>query len=98
VLTASGGEEALRLADKSGFDVVISDLRMPGMDGRELIRRLRLLPAFAATRFVLSTGDFAASEALAQRGASAEDVLLIDKPYEVDALLRLVEGERPGGP
>lgn len=91
VLTASGGGEALRLAEHSGFDVVITDLRMPGMDGREVIRRLRLLPGFADTRFFLSTGDLALGAM--SKGVSAPDgVLLVEKPYEVDRLVQLVEG------
>ena len=93
VLTATGGEQALRLAETSGFDVVISDLRMPGIDGRELIHRLRRLPAFATTRFLLSTGDFTASEALAQRGDLPEGVVTVEKPYDLDALMQLIEGE-----
>lgn len=43
VVAAVDGTNALRLAEQGSFDVVISDLRMPGMDGHELIRRLRQL-------------------------------------------------------
>lgn len=90
VLTASGGAEALRLAEHSGFDVVISDLRMPGMDGREVIRRLRLLPSFAETRFFLSTGDLALG-AMSKGGSAPDGVLLVEKPYDVDRLVHMVE-------
>jgi two-component system, cell cycle sensor histidine kinase and response regulator CckA len=90
VLTATGGIEALRLAEQSGFDVVISDLRMPGMDGREVIRRLRLLPTFANTRFLLSTGDLS-SGALAHGATVPTGVHLVEKPYDVDLLVQLVE-------
>lgn len=38
---ASDGEEALRLADESGPDLIFTDIRMPGIDGLELIRKLR---------------------------------------------------------
>ncbi|RMD64721.1 MAG: HDOD domain-containing protein [Planctomycetota bacterium] len=37
---ASSGEEALRLLDESPFDIVVSDMRMPGMDGAELLARV----------------------------------------------------------
>jgi len=43
-LTAEGGTDALALLEQSPVDVVISDLNMPGMDGVELIRRMRLHP------------------------------------------------------
>jgi CheY-like chemotaxis protein len=38
---ALGGEEALRMCQKTAFDVVVSDMRMPGMDGGTLLTRLR---------------------------------------------------------
>lgn len=38
---ASSGAEALSLCDKSSFDVVVSDMRMPGMDGAELLERIQ---------------------------------------------------------
>jgi two-component system response regulator AtoC len=40
VRAAGGGEECLRLAEAEPFDLAIVDLRMPGVDGLEVIRRL----------------------------------------------------------
>ncbi len=42
ILAAVDGQAALDLADHHGFDVLLTDLRMPRMDGGELIRLLRL--------------------------------------------------------
>ena len=54
VKDAGGGEEALEMARRQGFDLVISDVRMPGMDGFEVIRQLREIQSDA--HFVLVTG------------------------------------------
>ena len=44
VTTANSGSEALGLAREAHFDVVLSDISMPSMDGFEFVRRLRALP------------------------------------------------------
>ena len=50
---ASGGPEALELLARESFDVVVSDMRMPGMDGTELLSRVREVDP-GAVRVVLS--------------------------------------------
>ncbi len=50
---ALGAQEALDKLAKAPFDVVVSDMRMPGMDGAELLRRVKELDPCAA-RLVLS--------------------------------------------
>ena len=52
-LFANSGREALALMEKNPFDVVISDLHMPGMNGVELLNQVRLYHP-QSTRFVLS--------------------------------------------
>ena len=54
VAAARGGQEALEMARQQGFDLVISDIRMPDMDGFEVVRQLRELQSDA--HFVLITG------------------------------------------
>ncbi|MBV8731251.1 MAG: response regulator [Acidobacteriia bacterium] len=54
VETAAGGAEALDLFSSTRFDVVVTDYRMPGMNGHELITRLRSLEA--GTRIILLSG------------------------------------------
>ncbi|MEM9193968.1 MAG: EAL domain-containing protein [Myxococcota bacterium] len=54
VVTAGSGMEAIRLAERRAFPVVVTDLRMPGMDGLTLIERLQAMQPSAA--FVVLTG------------------------------------------
>lgn len=47
---------ALKAGESEGFDLIISDLGMPGMNGHELVQALRLLPASAHTPSIALTG------------------------------------------
>src|SRR5256886_15174126 len=53
----SDGAEALRVLQQRNFDVIISDVRMPGMSGREFLERLGRDRPDLVPRVVLSTGD-----------------------------------------
>ena len=57
VTLAGHAAQALALAP-AGFDAVVTDLAMPGMDGRELIRRLRALHGQQAVPIVIVSGQF----------------------------------------
>jgi two-component system, NtrC family, response regulator HydG len=84
---AADGEEALALAADNAPALIISDLKMPNMDGMELLKQLRergvQIPTIVATAF----GDV--STAVAAMRAGAEDYLT--KPIDFDALLLVVE-------
>lgn len=56
VTLASHGGQALELAPQ-GFDALVTDLAMPGMDGRELVERLRVLQGRSPTPVVVVSGQ-----------------------------------------
>lgn len=56
ILTAASGEEAWEILGRTEVQVVVSDMRMPGMDGLELCRRVRARKTRAYTYFILVTG------------------------------------------
>ena len=53
---APGGTAALRMIRESAPAIVVSDLRMPGMDGRELLTRTRQLLGSSAPPFIFLSG------------------------------------------
>ena len=90
VLAAHSGSEAVTLARQNPFDVVVCDLRMPGMDGIETMRALRSLPQGANARYVLSTG--ATISAAVRDAVEAIPVnAVVPKPYDIEQLRRAVE-------
>ncbi len=86
---ASGGEEALGTLSREQFDMVISDLNMPGMSGADLVSHVRALPGYRFTPFIiLSSETDAEKKARARRvGASA----WLNKPFRPDQLLKVVQ-------
>jgi two-component system NtrC family sensor kinase len=73
-VVARNGREGLELADREAFDLVISDLRMPELSGREFYEELaRRQPALAA-RLIFSTGDTV-------RGDTLAFLESLDRPY-----------------
>ncbi|HLG16371.1 MAG TPA: response regulator [Blastocatellia bacterium] len=88
VVTAADGECALGVAAEQQPDLVITDVKMPRLDGIELTRRLRSDPQTAATPILVITayGETPLKRALAA-GASA----CARKPIVVDELLTTVK-------
>lgn len=90
VVIANSGEQALRLAEHNAFDVVVSDVRLPGLSGPDFVHRLRTRPGYAGTRVILATGDSEMDDtALAREGLTG--VHLIHKPFDLADLSQLIE-------
>jgi len=88
---AASGEEALQMVTEGDddYDVVVSDLRMPGMDGDELLDRLRDLGTGLDRRVVFLTGDAASSAAGRLLAATGAPVLF--KPIQLEQFAERVE-------
>lgn len=71
VETANDGKEALEKLNQSRFDLVITDLMMPGMDGMELLREMR--SQFPMVRSVVITGHVRMNNLLAAIRYGAEN-------------------------
>jgi signal transduction histidine kinase/ActR/RegA family two-component response regulator len=88
VTTANSGIEALGLAQEAHFDVVLSDISMPSMDGFEFVRRLRALPGKEDIRVVALTG-FGRKEDI-EHAETEGFVAHLTKPFDVEALLQFL--------
>jgi DNA-binding response OmpR family regulator len=90
---AAHGEEALATAARQTPDVVVLDLMMPGMDGREILRRLREDPATAdvPALFLTARGR--------DDAAMGDDARYVQKPFDTVELVATVramlQGEGP---
>ena len=87
VVTVANGEQALAaLRDESGFDIVVSDLTMPGADGLEVLRQAR---GVAPQTFVLLiTGNATIETAIEALRQGAYDYIV--KPFAVDDVVAKV--------
>ena len=79
VVTAASGEEALSALENSDVDVVLLDLIMPGMDGREVLRRIKEHPEWRATPVIVISGSQDMDGIIECIEAGADDYLF--KPF-----------------
>jgi response regulator RpfG family c-di-GMP phosphodiesterase len=88
VQTAAGGAQALELLQAQGVDLIISDMRMPGMNGAEFLRR-SLEPAPQAVRILLTGyADVASTIDAVNQG---EIFRYVSKPWDDGMLLRTLD-------
>ena len=84
----SDGRAALEKIEQAAYDLILCDVRMPGLDGPELYRALRLLHPELLPRFVFLTGDTLNPESrefVEQTGAPC-----IGKPFDFDEVYRVI--------
>ena len=89
VVTASSAPTALDAARERHFDIIISDIGMPGMNGYQLARALRLLPGYQTVPMVAVTGYsmFDDREQSISAGFNAH----MTKPINPQDLIKLIQ-------
>ena len=85
---ASDGREALALAQAQSFDLVITHVNMPNMDGISFVRGLRELPAYRFTPVLVLTTE--RSDELKNEGRQAGATGWIMKPFNPERLIATV--------
>ena len=88
VSTARSGREALVAVAKNTPDLIVSDVRMPGMDGFELARRLRRVPNFALLPIIFLTAKDETEDRV--EGFRAGVDVYLTKPFEPDELVAVI--------
>ncbi|AUW37805.1 response regulator [Grimontia hollisae] len=89
VETANDGAEALKKAKSGQYDVIISDVNMPNMDGLEFVRQVRAVPQYKFTPILMLTTETSAEKK--SMGKSAGATGWIVKPFNPDTLLKTLQ-------
>lgn len=94
VLMAENGEQALEIVQRDRPDLIISDIKMPGISGLDLVRAVRRDRPNLPVILITAEG----SELIAQQALRAGAADYFIKPFDPDELLRSVERalQRPG--
>ncbi len=94
---AENGEQALRMAARGGYALILMDMQMPVMDGLEATRRIRLLPDHPQVPIIAMTANAFAEDRALCMAAGMDDFLT--KPVSPEALFGTLLGwlSRDGG-
>ncbi|MCJ7487425.1 MAG: sigma-54 dependent transcriptional regulator [Candidatus Aminicenantes bacterium] len=84
---SASGEEALEKFPSQSFDVILLDLLMPGMDGIEVLRRIKKVDPLAAVIIITAYGSVESAIAAMKIGA----LDYVQKPFKHDDLLLTIE-------
>jgi len=87
VRTAENGKDAIQLARSEKFDIALLDLRMPGMDGGEVLRVLKEEHQFLEAIILTGHGSLESAVELTKLGAFS----YLPKPYELDKLIQVLQ-------
>jgi len=89
VTEAVDGKDGLVKAERGKFDLIITDLNMPIMDGIQLITALRKLPGYSFVPILMLSTESQAEKKDAGRKAGATGWIV--KPFNADQLVAVVQ-------
>lgn len=87
VRTAENGRDAIEMAQKEKFDIALLDLKMPGLDGGEVLRVLKESHEFLEAIILTGHGSLESAVELTKVGAFS----YLPKPYELDKLVQVLK-------
>ncbi len=89
VETAVDGADALAKVNTSQFDVIISDVNMPNMDGFEFVKRVRTQPQYKFTPILMLTTESSAEKKSLGKSVGATGWIV--KPFNPETLLKTLQ-------
>lgn len=87
VASAADGSEAIEILKKSAFDLILLDIKMPNVDGFEVLKFIK--ETHPLTKVIMLTGFADLKNAIESKKLGAED--FVSKPYDLVDLLTTVE-------
>ena len=91
---AANGTDGLRLAEEQNYDLVLSDIELPDIDGFEICRRIKRNPKLRPVPIILMSGRLAeGNEALALKLGAAD---YVSKPFRLENILSKVSAHVRG--
>ncbi|KAA0255932.1 MAG: response regulator [Acidobacteria bacterium] len=87
VVSAADGDEAISILQQKSFDLVLLDIKMPRVDGFEVLRFIK--ERHANTKVIMLTGFADLKNAIESKKLGAED--FVSKPYDLVDLLTTIE-------
>ncbi len=88
VVEAKDGAEGLAKAQADSYDLILTDLNMPNMDGLTMIKHIRQLPNYADTPIVMLTTESGEEKKAVGHSSGVSSWLV--KPFEPDHLIEVV--------
>ncbi|WP_343525739.1 response regulator [Sphingomonas sp.] len=89
VTEAADGVEGLAKATATRFDLIVTDLNMPNMDGLEMIRALRQQPSQAGVPIIFLTTE--SDDAMKAQAKAAGATGWLVKPFQPEQLIRVAQ-------
>ena len=87
-LESGDAAEAMQQLQLNNFDLVISDVNMPGMNGIDLVKEIRTMPDYKFTPVLVLTTE--SEQEIKQRGRAAGATGWIVKPFNPEVLLSVL--------
>lgn len=86
--TAATGDDALKLLSEHAYDLIISDFKMPGMNGKEFYHKVKSIKPEAANKIIFISGDSVSDGT--QEFLKDTGNIFLKKPFTIEELIKII--------